>query len=63
MTERVEERTPHRPTRMSDKTCGRSSENIRRERKLRSTSIFPPSRWSGLWRRSLLTPVLDVVNS
>jgi len=29
--ERAEERVPNRPTRMSDKTCGRSSENIRRE--------------------------------
>ena len=39
MTKRIEGRATHRSTRMSDKTRGRSSEKIRREKKLRPTSI------------------------
>ena len=39
MTKRIEGRATHRSTRISDKTRGRSSEKIRREKKLRPTSI------------------------
>ena len=41
MTKRIEGRATHRSTRMSDKTRGRSSEKIRREKKLKPTSISP----------------------